>query len=711
MSGKQKNNKGAKTQSPIAGKPAKYFADPGKTIIADAPYNFISLPTDICPPHDMWKNPRRSIAAVMIEDEEGNVKEDVEATKHARDVICDIYEEYIQMHGKHSGHIELTIKTTRDTLVGMPRKEIDKKTGDEVEISTFFSIKNDEPMIPGSSLRGMTRNLFKIMTASSFRADEDFNERVLYYRDIASGDDSSELKGEYERNHSTEGDNNIWGGFLVRKRTISGNTEWEIYRDFTFSFEGTRGPDNYNVDNNINIRTEYPKVIWGETFEDGIKQIENQTKKGTSGALTCSTLVYCFNKKTYNKYKVTWPLKKESSKEEVNDLKVSYKVPEDVIQAYLDDERRGKNSVNLLYKKGKKDDNGVPGVALESSGLGELLGVDGVDLISPCLFVVNAETEEVKSFGHTKYYRIPYNYSIGDHVPSNLKNNYVDFTDLVFGLKEFWGGRVYFGDAELEKEDENGVLKDRNEIYRDTSIESVLLGANPTSYQMYLTQKDSSDRAHWNNEKAMIRGVKQYWHRFSIQPYKMGDNNKVLSKLKNIVKSGNTFKGKVYFKNLTTEELGALCKVLFAATGDSKEGISRDKSRRFKIGKGKSIGLGSIDIKSELFLESSDEYNKEEIWTENGILPLQAVSLSEGEQNIDTFIADFDKYVESTMTKETFTTLEDSLSDLYEMMVWKGINESFDTRTVHMSVQDKDDKRFVKRTALLEPKAFKAYKP
>ena len=44
------------------------------------------------------------------------------------------------------------------------------------------------------------------------------------------------------------------------------------------------------------------------------------------------------------------------------------------------------------------------------------------------------------------------------------------------------------------------------------------------------------------------------------------------------------------------------------------------------------------------------------------------------------------------------------------MMLWKGINESFDARTVHMPIKDDPNKRFVKRTALLEPKLFKNFK-
>lgn len=699
MKGTPKDNNKFKTESSIGNKAPKYFADNKKTIIAEAPYNFISLPTDICVPHEMWNNPRRSIAPVMIDDEEGNVKEDGKATKHARDEICHIYEKYIQKYGIHSGHIELKITTTRDTLVGMPRKEIDQKNGEAKEISTFFSIKNDDPIIPGSSLRGMIRNLFKIMTASGFRADEDFNERVLYYRDIASGNGSSELKGEYSKNHHNKGKANILGGFLVRIRVNDGSTKWRVYRDASLNLKAKKRPRS--------IKT---TVDW-KSFDEAIKKVESSTKLVKISGLSCKVRVNLIDNKLSNElsdklsneYTLTW------------NPKDFYDVDDSTIQAYLDDARRGRNSVNLLYKQGKRDGYGVLGGALESESLERVLGVEGVDMITPCFFVLDQDTGKVKHFGHTKYYRIPYKHSIAAHVPSNLKMHYVDFTDLVFGLKEFWGGRVYFGDAELERKDENGVLKDKREIYRDTPMETILLGGNPTSYQMYLVQKDIPKRVHWNHDKAVIRGVKQYWHRLNVAPSLPNKNTAIVSKLLNIVKVGNVFKGKVYFKNLTTEELGALCKVLFMATGESDnkveeesvDNITRSDIRRFKIGKGKSIGLGTIDIQSMLFLECQDEYTQNNMWAENGIIPLQAIPLDTGERNVDKFISDFDKHVKSTMTKEAFDSLKNSLSDLYEMMVWEESNK-LDARTVHMSIKDKH-KRFVKRTALLEPKEFKDF--
>lgn len=261
MSGKQQKN----TNSTKVTIPKKYFGTEEKAYKypADAPYNFISLPIDICAPHEMW--------------------EDVVATTEDTKNISTIYDEYIQTQGKYSGYIELTITTKQDTLVGMP-----SKTDRE---STFFSIKNNEPMIPGSSLRGMTRNLFKIMTASSFRSDEDFNERVLYYRDIASRNSANELKDEYIKNHATDGGDTIRGGFLVRTRTSAGETKWYIYRDpnVILTGEKTDGP------------VDYPKVNW-KAFTTAIESVTVQKGKNHAQDLTCSIRVNQIGKKPTNTY-------------------------------------------------------------------------------------------------------------------------------------------------------------------------------------------------------------------------------------------------------------------------------------------------------------------------------------------------------------------------------------------------------------------------
>ena len=143
----------------------------------------MSLPTDICVPKG-WKG-------IDVDNE----------------AIYDSYLTYVRDFGTYSGYIEVDITTKTSTLVG--------GYGENSGESSFFAIHNDEPMIPGSSLRGMVRNLFKIVTASSFRKDEDFTEKSLYYRGVASSKHSSEAQASYMKSMQL--------GIEIQKQKICAN--------------------------------------------------------------------------------------------------------------------------------------------------------------------------------------------------------------------------------------------------------------------------------------------------------------------------------------------------------------------------------------------------------------------------------------------------------------------------------------------------------
>ena len=62
-----------------------------------------------------------------------------------------------------------------------------------------------------------------------------------------------------------------------------------------------------------------------------------------------------------------------------------------------------------------------------------------------------AKDGEVQHFGHGRFYRIPYNKSIGDHLPKELEsqNGIVDLTESILGRSRDWAGRVSFSEAHL----------------------------------------------------------------------------------------------------------------------------------------------------------------------------------------------------------------------------------------------------------------------
>jgi len=85
-------------------------------------------------------------------------------------------------HEAITGHIEFEIEALTPVFIrGMRgQKELDENV-DSKAISSFFS-PTEKPCLPGSSLRGMVRNIVEIISWSRLAADQ---HRHYYYRGLA----------------------------------------------------------------------------------------------------------------------------------------------------------------------------------------------------------------------------------------------------------------------------------------------------------------------------------------------------------------------------------------------------------------------------------------------------------------------------------------------------------------------------------------------
>lgn len=202
--------------------------------------------------------------------------------------------------------------------------------------------------------------------------------------------------------------------------------------------------------------------------------------------------------------------------------------------------------------------------------------------------------------GNTAMMRVPYNKTIPGHIPTNLNSSSPDLAETVFGA--FLEGkesdpipsRVFFEDcfvtstAEEEKE----------------SFAKALQGPKATSYQLYLVQPNGVNtglsQLKTYNSDANIRGYKQYWHKKDGYEWKQPSSNikneKMYPKITPL-KKGATFKGRIYFENLTDIELGALLSA-----------VDLPPDYAHKIGMGKPIGLGSARITPTLYLFGKDSH-------------------------------------------------------------------------------------------------------
>lgn len=509
---------------------------------------------------------------------------------------------YLNSQKTYSGMIQLQIHNLTPLFIG---------DGDAEE--EFFS-PDGSPIIPGSSLRGMTRNLFKIVTAGTMRRDEDFTDRHLYFRCLMAPNKSQELKElhAYYVNRMQTEDKDSKDKKPVKKAKpgflYHSTKDGRYYmapcdmKSILFSDYGTVPPK--------------PQVVWNDREKIAYIFTGNQEEK---------KYVRCLFHPDWNQAQA---------------------VPDALIQEYRDDTRR--RGVNLLDTQS----SGKQRAARINNEVRAFTKQKNIDFLVPCFYT--KEDGQITSFGHGRSYRIPYHHSISDRLPEVLQSaeDVVDFADAVFGYKEHWAGRVSFEDAHL-----NGPADfDRKDWVKP------LLGANPTSFQLYLTQQDWPP-AHWDSDAPVeLRGYKMYWHKhIGNDDWRAADsqqNYKITKKIRPL-RAGHTFTSAIHFRNLTAIELGALLKVFHLQDGASEDIV-------YKLGMGKSLGMGSIRIQTTLQLDTDGRYQ--------ALFEKGKWKTSSTETEAQPFIQAFDTYAGDHLGQAK-KSYQASLKALRIMLDWKNTQQ------------------------------------
>ncbi|CZE46259.1 TIGR03986 family type III CRISPR-associated RAMP protein [Campylobacter geochelonis] len=261
----------------------------------------------------------------------------------------------------------------------------------------------------------------------------------------------------------------------------------------------------------------------------------------------------------------------------------------------------------------------------------------------PCFYIKNEIKNEVEIFGHTPYFRIPYSRKISSSIPLELRNKTkFDLSEAIFGKETIIASRVFFEDAKLESEAK--FEKEENLI---------LSSPKPTSYNLYLENtnlNNISQIKHYDSPGSKIRGYKFYHHK--NHRYENTPQSNITKTVKPLSK-GAKFKGKIRFENLSDIELGALLFVL-----------NLPKNRHHKIGMGKPLGFGSIDIKTTLKLADIKERYANVFDTKGGFYQPVKSGIDMG-----CLKKEFEKFIlEKIDSKNTSLWDEDRLKELKVML-------------------------------------------
>ena len=462
----------------------------------------------------------------------------------------------------------------------------------------WFCREKGITIIPGSSLKGVIRNIIDVLTNSVIRNVED--EKLEQRMGAGKFESVFGIIESLPENGKK--------GIIVEAEKIKVKTKEKIeigYKKFEFKDNGKEFSKKYNVKDGLIERVKLKDSIYNlkETeikIKPGVTTVEKliTNSKEYKNYLTDNENsvqgVLWFSSPIYGKIheKLLIPKKNgrkfEFSKEEYEDFKY-------IIKQRAERIKNGKdiNSSTFYYDK-------------------------NLEIGDPLLF----EVKDGKMAEHLAFSEIPrlrYQFSPFDLVPEefrpgdSLEN--LSFSERLFGTigdntKKDEGkkeelvalsGRVFFEDA---KNYNFKMIDDKNLIILKAFGEP-----HPTLTTFYL---DNTDKDYNDNEGIHIRGRKFYWHhkdkigtpfskyRKSVEMPKdtKGENKFAYNSSLELMDINNEFEFEVHFENLTDEELGVL---IYA--------IELEDGLLHKIGKGKAFGFGSCKIEiKEFLLENKDKY-------------------------------------------------------------------------------------------------------
>ena len=524
--------------------------------------------------------------------------------------IDDLPDQGVYDPDRHTGYVDCEITTSSPVYVraGLPPEKFAKNKESKNYPDFFYLDDKEQPVIPGSSLRGMFRNLVEIVTFSRVSA---VTPSQLIYRSVGGSTNhdinyrKQMMKQDNEREASSPGNTKYYiprirGGYMVGKgndwkiqpaKEIDGTTYAHIgINEEKFgTFDRVRNCKNaYKVF----IKSgpyEFQKVLKGFLMIKFAKVVDNDAapRSGLRSA-TLARSGRMFSKKS------------EAVVYEADANAELLPLTDEQIDAYRI--QISKEQIKLLGKNGALND-GQPIFYLEKNG-------------------------KVIFFGHARMFRIPYAFSPLDYIPKELRATdepenpkEVDYTEAIFGYtrktgegrERSYAGRVSFSDAKILPEQSNIWLGDK------PVTPKILTGPKPTTFQHYLVQQEPDlypagrtrdgrtkyetrldDYGSSPANDTVIRGHKFYWHKGAVglddiqEQKSIKKDDKQHTSIKPLRKEVK-FKFRLHFDNLAPEELGSLMWIF---------NIASSPKIRMKIGMGKPLGMGAIQLNAKLHLEN-----------------------------------------------------------------------------------------------------------
>lgn len=468
--------------------------------------------------------------------------------------------------GTHSGYFDVTIEALTPVCIGAERSE-----GSGPGIVESSTTPSGHPTIPGSSLRGMLRNLAEIL---SFAKLAPVDERRPFFRTFARDSLGDAYRERIAKPHKPR------GGFLHLE---DGHTTAEIeparvlrvehttLKGIATSFKYEKGP-SYTPSQSLQHRACWIRCGSKENAVIDEILLEQPTSDGNRGWEEATLVLTGSAPKKKHEF-VLLPVEGDP-----------IPVPEKVLERFHDPDQQ-----TQWQQKAFPADQPKNGGRRESNGALR----DG----EPVFYVLDDDDKRVRFLGRARHFRLPYDKSPAEMLPEEHRDeSLIDCAEALFGRVSDRGsdrgapaairGRIRVEDAVCNEPADKALGK---------PVTALLSSPKPTAFQHYLTQDGREGKreltAYLEGHATTLRGHKLYWHRWddkqghaNLDAGEVPEADTQHTKFRPVCQ-GAVFRGRVWFDNLTDFELG-----LLNATLNLPEGCAH------KLGMGKPIGASSVRV-------------------------------------------------------------------------------------------------------------------
>ncbi|PKI12731.1 TIGR03986 family type III CRISPR-associated RAMP protein [Colwellia sp. 12G3] len=465
----------------------------------------------------------------------------------------------------YSGVIDYTLTNSTPLCVGGDQKQ----ANGEPTLVQWAKDPKGNPVIPGSSLKGMIRNVLEIATFGKFSGIDDSH---FAYRDVSS-------KSHYLSN-------------VVQKNVVlpawlkfnSNSKNWELTTCKAAKVKHSKlkaalGKTIKNIDPAVTKYKSLPlsQSINITTFVKEGKQgrvtwVENIEAAGEEGHLVfCNNRIKGMGQSKPDDYEFSYCFYGDEQSVSVSNDEINDKANKMFISH---------GEEQIAYLVNNQSEKGIPVFALFEKGQAKL-----------------------HSLGLAKMPRVLYNHSATDlatihQTQARTSEHYFDMSELMFGTLREQGfslkSRVSFSDASVTKN--QGVM---------VSTSVTLNGPKATFKGAYLEQKSGGEYTDYDNKNAKIAGWKRYVTQSKFEENPSDNKNLNVKSQLELLNINSQFSGKIVFHNLKNEELGALLWSLSLGKSEVAQ------KQYHGLGHGKSLGAGAVQlVVDKLSINANDIENE-----------------------------------------------------------------------------------------------------